>query len=623
MDKVAKWPVGETSIEGYYREHLSEVYRFTLSRLRNHEDAEDATQSTFLKALQSMGEGHRPTNASAWLITIARNVCHDDGRRAQRRPQQVALHSSTGLAVEETSEDFSVIIAGLYGLPKRERSVIVWRELEARSRSEIAAKLGIGEKQVTRLLSRARKNLYDQIAAGATCSAVQAAGGPGGPERTTRTRRAFEAHRRWCPRCSTADTPTKSKLALLQPLWLALGSLHLWGRARHGTTTAQPVATVGSGGAAGVLAGKAVLLAAVGAVSGGIVWHQEVRGVHRPATLPAAAGGTRGSTHVGSRPGRHPKAVVVHVSSRRHAAVGRSLAGVGPHRSVPVGAGQHRSASPPAPAAQTAPAASFAHVAHASPAQVGSALPAVTTTAQPGAVASPTADPTPGDASAAAVADKTTVAALAPQAAPPAAPPAPVAAEVATPDAKSGAAPPSGRQANGGGKTAAPGRQVPSGEGRLTAPGQLSANGAGQSTAPGQQNGNGGGQLTAPGQQNGNGQLTAPGQQAGDGDGQPTPSGQQAGNVGGEGQGTAPGQQVGVEPGSGSPRRSRAQTRAVPRAPLPARTTRATVNRAHRGSRRTPVRAIRTATARGTPRPVGPGGSARNVMSSLSAHGSG
>ncbi len=398
MHKVAEPTVGKTSFEGYYREHLSEVYRFTLSRLRNHEDAEDATQSTFLKALQSLSAGHVPTNASAWLIAIARNVCHDDGRRALRRPEQVALHSSTGLAVEETSEDFSVIIAGLYGLPKRERSVIVWRELEGRSRLEIASKLGISEKQVTKLLGRARDDLREQIVAGVTCAAVQESERRGKAETTTRVRRAFEAHRRWCPRCSAAGLRPRSKLGLLQPLWLALGSLHLLGRTRHAANMAQPAATVGSGGAVGALAGKAALLVAVGAVSGGIAWHHEAgRAQHTRNTTPAASAATRRSTPVVSYGPDH------HLPAVGGGSIGGDRAGVRAValRSARAGRTHGSTAGSGTPALSSPAVGPAAVVGHAARAQGAPALPPVAaggTGVQ--RAAAPSSDPPPSAGSA-------------------------------------------------------------------------------------------------------------------------------------------------------------------------------------------------------------------------------
>ena len=84
----------QTSDRGFerlYRAHVQDVYRYALMVLRNPTDAEDVTQTTFLKAYRAFQKGDRPRHARQWLITIAHNTCRSRLRDAKRRPQEVAL----------------------------------------------------------------------------------------------------------------------------------------------------------------------------------------------------------------------------------------------------------------------------------------------------------------------------------------------------------------------------------------------------------------------------------------------------------------------------------------------------------------------------------------------------
>lgn len=58
--------------ERFFRENYSNVFRQTLQILKNHEDAEDATQLTFLKAYKSIKTFKGDSKISSWLFAIAR-----------------------------------------------------------------------------------------------------------------------------------------------------------------------------------------------------------------------------------------------------------------------------------------------------------------------------------------------------------------------------------------------------------------------------------------------------------------------------------------------------------------------------------------------------------------------
>lgn|GEM_PF-5463570 len=75
------------SFDALYRRELVGVYRYCLSRLRHKQDAEDATEQTFIKALKAWSKVHARgwPNAIPWLYRIAVNVTTDFERSRQRR----------------------------------------------------------------------------------------------------------------------------------------------------------------------------------------------------------------------------------------------------------------------------------------------------------------------------------------------------------------------------------------------------------------------------------------------------------------------------------------------------------------------------------------------------------
>src|SRR3978361_739249 len=67
----------EAGAEGdrLYRRHADEVLRYAVLVLRSRTDAEDVTQTVFLRALRAIERGERVRTPRNWLIKIAHNEC--------------------------------------------------------------------------------------------------------------------------------------------------------------------------------------------------------------------------------------------------------------------------------------------------------------------------------------------------------------------------------------------------------------------------------------------------------------------------------------------------------------------------------------------------------------------
>ena len=78
-------------LDGLYRIHAAEVFRYAYAVLGNRADAEDVTQTTFVNALRALERGDRPHTPKNWLITIAHNLIRQRFRQLQARPREVEL----------------------------------------------------------------------------------------------------------------------------------------------------------------------------------------------------------------------------------------------------------------------------------------------------------------------------------------------------------------------------------------------------------------------------------------------------------------------------------------------------------------------------------------------------
>jgi RNA polymerase sigma-70 factor, ECF subfamily len=91
----------EDALELVVREHARLVYRIAYSVLRNHHDAEDATQETFLRVLRYQRKLNSVREPRTWLARIAWRVAV--GRR--RKIPEVTLGEAADIASKAISAE--------------------------------------------------------------------------------------------------------------------------------------------------------------------------------------------------------------------------------------------------------------------------------------------------------------------------------------------------------------------------------------------------------------------------------------------------------------------------------------------------------------------------------------
>jgi RNA polymerase sigma factor (sigma-70 family) len=134
--------------------------------LRNHHDAEDAFQATFLVLARKAGNVAKRETLGCWLSRVAYHVALEVravNTRRQARETSLADIPHPELSPPEPHDWRSLLDEELNRLPVKYRSAIVLCELEGRPRKEVAGLLGLPEGTLSSRLAMARKMLGERL----------------------------------------------------------------------------------------------------------------------------------------------------------------------------------------------------------------------------------------------------------------------------------------------------------------------------------------------------------------------------------------------------------------------------------------------------------------------------
>jgi RNA polymerase sigma factor (sigma-70 family) len=169
-ESTISWHDPDLAVQELHAEYRQKIYSFALSMLRSREDAEDATQTTFMNAYNTLVAGQLPRQEASWLFRIARNVCLNRIRTSQRKPAQTieGIEVAASRGIEDQVEQrlhARALRSALDRLPDQQRKAIVMRELQGASYLEIADALATTQGAVESLIFRARRQLATTIRA--------------------------------------------------------------------------------------------------------------------------------------------------------------------------------------------------------------------------------------------------------------------------------------------------------------------------------------------------------------------------------------------------------------------------------------------------------------------------
>lgn len=165
--------------------YQSKLYATVLGLLHNHADAEEITQDTFIRAHRGLARFRGDSSLATWLYRIAVNLARNRHWYYFRRRRQDTLSLDHSLAEENegtfadliasasldpaqetATEEFTGLIASAMAkLDRRQREILIMRNVANLSYQEIAQSLRINVGTVKSRIARARENLRQLMAA--------------------------------------------------------------------------------------------------------------------------------------------------------------------------------------------------------------------------------------------------------------------------------------------------------------------------------------------------------------------------------------------------------------------------------------------------------------------------
>ena len=156
------------------KRYEQKLYNFSLRMCRDHHDAEDMVQETFLNVFRYLKGFRYETKFKNWLYKIAASTCIKKRRKSKfaperelsldefrpneeaEAPDQVPEWALMPLDKVLNEELAGAINKGILSIPKKYRMVIVLRDIEGFSTAETAQILNISPANVKVRLHRAR-----------------------------------------------------------------------------------------------------------------------------------------------------------------------------------------------------------------------------------------------------------------------------------------------------------------------------------------------------------------------------------------------------------------------------------------------------------------------------------
>jgi RNA polymerase sigma-70 factor, ECF subfamily len=156
--------------------HQHRVFAVARSILKRHEDVEDIAQQVFVKAYFSLKRFDQRAAFSTWLYKITVNECWDLLRKRKARPlvyesdfseEQSRQYTDTERQASrgpDTSDQMATrerLENMLRQLDKRDRAMLILKEVEGFSVEEIAESMGLNANTVKVRLFRARRRIVE------------------------------------------------------------------------------------------------------------------------------------------------------------------------------------------------------------------------------------------------------------------------------------------------------------------------------------------------------------------------------------------------------------------------------------------------------------------------------
>lgn len=140
--------------------YADNVYRFIVKNLRHEEDARDVVQTAFEKMWRNREEVDAK-KCKSYLFTVAYHQMIDHIRKVKRIQLKDSFTEETRVQDRPMNDLKKVLEIALARLSETQRSLVLLKDYEGYSYSEIGQIMGLNESQVKVYLHRARVQLKE------------------------------------------------------------------------------------------------------------------------------------------------------------------------------------------------------------------------------------------------------------------------------------------------------------------------------------------------------------------------------------------------------------------------------------------------------------------------------
>ena len=163
----------QPAFEKLVRSNQAKVYSLALRMLGNQQDAEDVLQETFLSFYKNLGRFQGRSLVSTYLYRLASNFAlmklryrksHGGRQQSLEQAAEVVARDPSPLELTERGELRRRLDRALQQLPAAERAVVVLRDVQGLSGSEVARVLKLSLPAMKSRLHRGRDELRRLIA---------------------------------------------------------------------------------------------------------------------------------------------------------------------------------------------------------------------------------------------------------------------------------------------------------------------------------------------------------------------------------------------------------------------------------------------------------------------------
>lgn len=170
----------QSALEELIRLIQPQLYRFSLKMCDQVEDAEDVMQESLIAIVHGLRGFEGRSSLSTWMFTIARRFCMKKRRLKKYEPSNPVRLDRLNLSIKdqlirsapssadeaETAEVWQMILTGIRRLAPEYREILVLRDIEGLSATEVAEVVQLSIPAVKTRLHRARAQLRSTLTDG-------------------------------------------------------------------------------------------------------------------------------------------------------------------------------------------------------------------------------------------------------------------------------------------------------------------------------------------------------------------------------------------------------------------------------------------------------------------------